>query len=157
MKKLLLLLIASPILSFGQIDIQNNLLSTSGSSFTNASVQVDFSFGEVFTAFVDDGTTLVTQGFEQSKAGEDLGVDEDVFGSFSVYPNPTSDFITLEAQIDQNFSVELIDMAGRLVHVYKLNGIVNKIDLRIYEAGTYQIIIKSEDGIISRIPVIKIK
>ena len=48
-------------------------------------------------------------------------------------------------------------MAGRLVHVYDFKGIVNKIDLRFYEAGTYQIIIKSEQGGITRIPVIKLK
>lgn len=153
--------------SFAQVAIQNNLLATAGDSQSNASVQVDYSLGEVFTAMIDDGSTVLTQGFHQPitrriyPAANDpditINVAEGDMESISIYPNPTQDYIVIKTPYQQGLSVELIDMTGRLVMTYDLNQTSNTLDLRSFEDGTYQLIIKTDQGQLSRIPVIKVK
>lgn len=168
MKTLLLLLTFIPLAVFGQVTIQNNLLSTSGGSQSNGNVVLDFSFGEVFTATFENSTNILTQGFEQPRGKRQIfgGMDtvkyqtsayiaEEDFGSFKVYPNPTLDFITLETSQQEDLHVELIDMTGRIIDYYDLNGIKSKMDLRSYENGTYYLLIRTKQGNQARIPIVK--
>src|SRR3989338_1515635 len=151
--RVLLLHIFCPMLSFGQLTIQNNLLATAGELQSNGTIQVEYSLGEVFTASIDDGTYLLTQGFNQPPRKRKISpsADVDAFISldevgeeaFKIYPNPTFDFLTIQAINFENVRIELIDMSGRMVHNYLLNQAVNKIDLRPFEDGTYQLIIHS--------------
>ena len=62
MKKLLLLgAIALSLNSLGQ-----EVVSTQGDSYTNASGSIDFTIGEVVINTVTDGTNDLTQGFHQT-------------------------------------------------------------------------------------------
>ena len=70
MKKLLLLgAIALSLNSLGQ-----EVVSTQGDSYTNASGSIDFTIGEVVINTVTDGTNDLTQGFHQTNWNF-LGVD----------------------------------------------------------------------------------
>jgi len=164
--KLLLLFIVCPVLSYGQLTIQNNLLATAGEVQSNGTIQVDYSLGEVFTSIVDDGIHFLTQGFQQAPRRRKISAtaDVDVFISVNeigeealkIYPNPTFDFLTIETESHENIHVELIDMSGRIVHDFFLNQATTKIDLRSYEDGTYQLIVHSSTEQLFRVPIVKI-
>ena len=61
MKKLLLLGLLLPAVSFGQ-----EVISSQGDSYSNASGSVDFTIGEVVIATGTDGNNDLTQGFHQT-------------------------------------------------------------------------------------------
>ncbi|CAG2532804.1 Por secretion system C-terminal sorting domain-containing protein [Maribacter dokdonensis] len=76
------------------------------------------------------------------------------FGSelFMMYPNPADSEVYLFFQPEYQedvYEVSIFDMSGRLVY-HSLNTKVNQIDVSSYQPGLYNIIIKGNDGIISK-------
>lgn len=68
-----------------------------------------------------------------------LGVNDfQLAKSFSVFPNPTIDFINVKANGDlNNLPYTLIDQNGRVVCEGKLEDVSNSIDVRQLSAGIY--------------------
>ena len=64
MKKLLLILIALPMIGFGQI-LSPSVIRSAGASFSNYTVSTDLTVGEVMVETFSNNTIL-TQGFHQS-------------------------------------------------------------------------------------------
>lgn len=63
--------------------------------------------------------------------------------SLSLFPNPTTDFITLKTDAKIN-AVSVVDIMGRKLNV-KLDG--NKVNVQSLPSGTYLINIETKDGI----------
>lgn len=66
---------------------------------------------------------------------------EDVFWrrDLKMYPNPASDFITVEISDDSPGELFVLDMAGRLVYHEKDFGRKKKVDVSFLEAGVYSV------------------
>ncbi len=62
----------------------------------------------------------------------------------TVSPNPTSGMIKISA--DQNFSVEVLDMTGRIIKSVNMNNNVANIDLSSEQSGMYIIRLTNEQG-----------
>ena len=71
-----------------------------------------------------------------------------------IYPNPATSTITLEG--DNLNTVAIYNMAGQLIRVEKLNGMVNTINLDV-EAGVYFFSVYDNNGnnSVSRVVVTK--
>lgn len=150
------------ISAFGQLSIQNQVLATSGESFTNGSMVLDFTFGETFTSILPMGTSyIVTQGFQQPfrkkiaiiqpiSSLEELGD----FG-IEVYPNPFRGELTIEVSENSQLQVTIYDNSGRLVHSSQLADIITNIDLSSLSVGNYQLILTDNQTQIGRMPIIK--
>ncbi len=91
--------------------------------------------------------------------GGSVGLDEAGDNIISVYPNPASDFIQLNLSSinDDIFSLELIDVTGKMVYNEKLTQIHNlsskTISTRNLQNGTYFLKVSSSKGEISK-PVV---
>jgi hypothetical protein len=147
-----------------QITIQNEVLSTSGNSYTTASNRViDFTFGEVFTTTLIGGSVIVfTQGFQQP-ARKKFGILDPILVSigeqmpngFSIYPNPFREDITVEIPWDSAVRIEIFDNTGRLVFKNQLSEVINTIDLSALAAGNYQLAFQNTEVFLGRISLIK--
>lgn len=85
----------------------------------------------------------------------DLGLDERNI-AFELFPNPTSDFLTVKSTGDPIAQIRVIDMNGKIVR--QLNGIsntANQIDLDNLPAGTYlvQVVDASGFGVSERVVI----
>ena len=79
-----------------------------------------------------------------------LGLDEeDLSKHFSIYPNPASDLLIIEPRSSLiNYTVSIFDLGGSLVSKTSIrSGNPQKIDLRSFEGGVYQLMINSKDFI----------
>lgn len=65
-----------------------------------------------------------------------------------VYPNPTDDDIIIELMNDQNneVSVEIYDVTGKLVYMNKVNSKSLKVDIKAYMNGSYVLMVKDYEG-----------
>lgn len=166
MKKILIFTFA--LLQFeylsSQIIIQNEVISTSGNSFTTASNRViDFTFGEVFTTTLNGvGVIVFTQGFQQPVRKKFgildpilVSIDEQMPNGFSVYPNPFREDITLEIPWDSAVRIEIFDNTGRLVFKGQLSEVINTIDLSALAVGNYQLVFQNKEAFLGRISLIK--
>jgi hypothetical protein len=150
-------------LASAQINIQNEVLSTAGNTFSTSTYQVDFTLGEVFTSTLSSSTgTVYTQGFQQPSKKKFgildpvlVSLEENVPIDFQVFPNPFRGEITIEVSEYTDLAVQLYDNTGRLVHNENLAEIVTTIDLSRLSVGNYQMILQSKEVFLGRISLIK--
>ena len=159
MKRLGLLVIGIGMtsLAFSQT-ASPELISSSGDSFNNATYQLDWSIGECVTATHTAGDFVITQGFHQNSyvvtTVEDLRADIEM----SVYPNPTTDFVSLNFAKVSNFgkvSYTVTDFSGRVLQTANFAGDIEQINFSNYAVGTYFISVVENNQLIKSFKIIK--
>lgn len=113
------------------------VVSTAGESYTNASGRIDFTIGEVIISTETNGAFDLTQGFHQTnfKLAE---LDDHSNGNLiSIFPNPAEDILTVQIGALQNVHYDLFDISGKLVERSKLNSEIPTINVNQLTAGTY--------------------
>lgn len=134
------------------------LVSSAGDSFNNTSYRLDWSIGECVTETHSAGTYIITQGFHQNTyiitAVEDFKSEIEM----SVYPNPTSDFISLIFAKVKNFgkvSYTVTDLSGKVLQYNDFANETEQIDFSTYANGTYLISISENNKQIKSFQIIK--
>jgi len=136
MKNLLLILIALPIIGFGQIT-SPSVISSSGNSYNNGGVNMDYTLGEIVVETQTNSTTILTQGFHQGVLKVNTSV-ENIDIKTKVYPNPTTNFIIIELEKNVNADILVYDINGKLVIKDKLNDENQKqFDFSFLKQGNY--------------------
>ena len=143
MKHLLLLLLSFPMLVFGQVT-SPSLISSSGDSYSNNNVNMDFSIGEVVIE-THQNNEILTQGFHQEILKIHTGVLElDLVTK--VYPNPTSDFVIVELENDNTGEILIYDINGKLMISDKLDDErIKQFDFSKFSQGNYLLHINIKD------------
>ena len=138
------------LLLFGALTLSLNSLgqevvSTQGDSYTNASGSIDFTIGEVVINTVTDGTNDLTQGFHQTNWNF-LGVDnhEQNFEA-TVYPNPMGTELYIQTENFEFVSYIIYDAAGRIVAENKLNALQTGIDVSTFAPSSYSLVLLNEN------------
>jgi hypothetical protein len=120
------------------------VVSTQGESYSNASANIDFTIGEVIIATETDGTNDITQGFHQTNWNF-LGV-EDFAPNFkaTIFPNPTSDFLNIKTSVFENVTYTLYDAMGKLVLQNILFAEQTTIQVSQLAPGAYSLTLNNE-------------
>ncbi len=77
--------------------------------------------------------------------------------SFSVYPNPASDVLTVEVDAVAASSVELVDLSGKLVATQSVGAGFNKVQFNVanVNAGLYFLSVRSANGVVTKKVIVK--
>ena len=144
MKKLLLILLCLPMIGFGQVT-SPSVVSSSGGSYSNGGVIMDYTLGEIVVEAYGSPTTILTQGFHQ----EILIITTEVVNidiKIKVYPNPTTSFLIVELEKNVNANILVYDINGRLVIKDRLNNEQQKqLDFSFLKQGNYLLHINIAD------------
>ena len=144
MKKLLLILIALPMIGFGQVT-SPSVISSSGGSYSNGNIIMDYTLGEIVVETHTNSTTILTQGFHQGV----LEVSTEVVNidiKTKVYPNPTTNFLIIELEKNVNADILVYDINGKLVIKDRLNNEQQKqLDFGFLKQGNYLLHINIAD------------
>jgi hypothetical protein len=74
-----------------------------------------------------------------------------------VYPNPAYDILNIETDFPIN-SIELLDINGKQIHLYKEINFLNSIDISDFQPGVFILTIRnSKNEVVNRSKVVKIK
>ena len=107
------------LLSFSvQAQTSHQVLSATGGDASGSGGTVAYSVGQIAYTTSTGATGSVAQGVEQAYEISSVGIKETALNiSLSVFPNPTSDFLTLKVQDYNNeaLSYNLLDEQGKLV------------------------------------------
>ena len=143
MKKLLLI----SAIALTSITYSQEVISTQGDSYSNASASIDFTIGEVVINTVSDGTNDLTQGLHQTNWNF-LGVDdhEQNFEA-TVYPNPMGTELFIEMENFKNSSYILYDAVGRIVANDNLSTLKTGIDVSTLAPSSYSLVLQDENQI----------
>jgi hypothetical protein len=144
MKKILLILIALPMIGFGQVTTPS-VVSSSGDSYSNGNVIMDYTLGEIVVETHANSTTILTQGFHQGDLKVSTQV-ENISIKTKIYPNPTTNFLIIELEKNVNADILVYDINGKLVIKDKLNEEQKKqLDFSFLNQGNYLLHINIAD------------
>jgi hypothetical protein len=143
-------------ITHSQMIVQNQALATSGNSFTDGNIVIDYTFGEVFTESLPLGSMYsVTQGFQQPSDVQFSTIGEIDASKISVYPNPFRSELNIEISKNQLYELFIFDNTGRFIKQIQLTKMINSIELSELAVGNYQVVLINQESLVTRIPVIK--
>ena len=120
------------------------VVSTQGDSYSNASGSIEFTIGEVVINTGSDGTNDLTQGFHQTNWNF-VGV-EDHAPNFEaiIFPNPTEDILNIRTSMFENVTYTLYDAQGKLVLQDVLSAEQTPIQVSQLAPGSYSLTLNNE-------------
>lgn len=159
MRKIALTFVGLVLTTLTMSQTQNpELVSSGGDSFKNSTYQLDWSVGEGITETLSGGNNILTQGFHQSSY-EITAIYEipNVEMNVLIYPNPTSDFISLKVESSKVESMQytITDLSGKVLATEKLHSTLQTLNFTNYSAGTYLISISQNNQLIKSFQIIK--
>lgn len=118
------------------------VVSTQGDSYSNASANIDFTLGEIVINTRTSGTIELTQGFHQTNWNF-VGI-QDHSPSFNatIFPNPTSEVLNIRTSAYKNVSFIVFDTKGNLVLQDKLTAEQTTIQVSKLATGSYSVVLK---------------
>jgi len=148
MHKLLILFFG--LIGVGWVQAQSlspEVIASAGNHFSGTHAQMSWTLGE---AVIETYSAQLTQGFHQTNLII-VGVDDPVADfPVRVYPNPTSGWVSIEAQPSAPaFSVELSNAQGRILLSRTATGpqgLPHTLDLSGYAPGLYLLRLRNQDS-----------
>lgn len=122
-------------------------VATAGSILSNSSGSISFTIGEGVANTLTKGDKTITQGFQQGNLSVSMVSElKDLDFSISVFPNPTTDVLTLKLNKEDMTGLQylLFDMNGRLLSQKNLETNETTINVKQLSNGLY--LIKVQDG-----------
>ena len=147
------------LLSFSvQAQTSHQVLSATGGDASGSGGTVAYSVGQIAYTTSTGTTGSVAQGVEQAYEIYSVGIKETTLNiSLSVFPNPTSDFLTLKVQDYNNeaLSYNLLDEQGKLVLNEQITTQDTQIAMSTLARGSYFINIVQANKKIQTFKIIK--
>lgn len=131
------------------------VISTQGESYSTANGNIDFTIGEVIISTGTNGTNTLTQGFHQTNWNF-VGLEDHSPGyQVSIFPNPSSDVLNIQAEMFENVTYRLYDAQGKLVLQNLLSAELTPIRVIDLPVGSYSLTLTSEREILKTFKLIK--
>ena len=154
-----ILIFLSFLFSFSiKAQTSHQVLSASGGDATGSGGSVAYSVGQIVYTTSTGTTGSVAQGVEQAYEIYSVGIKETTLNiSLSVFPNPTSDFLTLKVEDYNNeaLSYNLIDEQGKLILSAQITNQETQVAMSTLARGSYFINIVQANKKIQTFKIIK--
>ena len=120
------------------------VVATQGDSYTNSSGSIDFTIGEVVINTGSDGSNDLTQGFHQTNWNFVSIEDHVPSYEATIFPNPTSEILTIRTSSFENVTYTLYDARGKLVIQDKLSSVQTPIQVSQLAPGAYSLTLNND-------------
>ncbi|ASS49278.1 MAG: hypothetical protein A3D31_03865 [Candidatus Fluviicola riflensis] len=131
------------------------VVSTQGDSYSNASGNIDFTIGEVVINTASNGSNDLTQGFHQTNWNFLGTEDHDPAYEVTIFPNPTQDQLNIRTNSFENVICSFYDAEGKLVLQSNLTAEQTSIPVSQLATGSYSLILNNGTQNIKTIKLIK--
>jgi hypothetical protein len=132
------------------------IVTTAGEYYQSGSGSISWTLGELSTEFYSTSNGDVSQGFQQ------VIIEETVTGlalysemNIDVYPNPTSDQITIHVDKRENLFYQLMDTNGGVIESGKLLQTETLLKISHFSPGVYILLLQNEQNPLSVFRIIK--
>ena len=147
------------LLSFSMIaQTSHQVLSATGGDASGSGGSVAYSVGQIVYTTSTGTSGSVAQGVEQAYEISSVGIKETALNiSLSIFPNPTSDYLTLKVEDYNNeaLSYSLLDEQGKLVLNEQITNQVTQVAMSNLARGAYFINVLQENKKIQTFKIIK--
>jgi len=148
--------IAFLFLGLGGLHAQQTITTTGGEA-TGTGGTASYTVGQV-VYITNTGTNgSVAQGVQQPyEISTTVGINETSINlELSVYPNPTTNYLTLKTEDNSELSYQLYDIQGKIIENKKVNSNSTNISLEKQPMATYFLKVTKNNQIIKTFKIIK--
>ncbi|AUC75681.1 T9SS type A sorting domain-containing protein [Olleya sp. Bg11-27] len=144
------------LLALGGLQAQDNTLTTGGEAIGPGGT-VSYSVGQIVYSTLTEAAGSVSQGLQQPfEIFTTLGVNETTINlALNVYPNPTSDFLTLKTKKTEGLTIQLYDLQGKVLINQTVNSTSTNISLENQQSATYLLNVLKNNQIVKTFKIIK--
>ncbi|MCF6183857.1 MAG: T9SS type A sorting domain-containing protein [Bacteroidales bacterium] len=132
-------------LGFAQLTIKKSSIDSGGQIAQVGTTSMISTIGEVVVQENTQTNIHISEGFISPEMLSSLSIDNyTTLEGISIYPNPTVDFVNIEAVNAGNLNITLFDLNGRIL-LYKrfISSDSKQINMKPYTAGTYMLVVKN--------------
>ena len=147
-QSLLLLFCTIGLHSFAQESV-----NSSGGDATGIGGSAAYSIGQIVYTSNSSSTGTISQGVQQAYEIYEVGlVDGEQVVSVQVYPNPTSQFITLDFHDSflSSYTVQLTDIQGKLIQEVEITDKKTELNLSHLSTASYYLVLTQKNKIIKK-------
>lgn len=154
--KTTLMSVAFLLLGLEGLQAQETVPATGGDA-TGAGGSSSYTVGQVVYTTNTGSNGSVAQGVQQPyEISVTTGVNETTINlELSVYPNPTTDYLTLKVEKTEGLSYQLYDLQGKVIASKTVNGTSTNISLEEQPTATYFLNVVNNNQIVKTFKVIK--
>ncbi|CAN5255234.1 hypothetical protein BH09BAC5_BH09BAC5_04600 [soil metagenome] len=130
--------------------------NAAGGDASGSGGTVAYSVGQIIYTTNSGATGTSAQGVQQPYEIYTTGIDQS-FQSISVivFPNPTSETLTLQVNDFNNLQYEMFDAEGKLILSNNINATKSEIEMKNLATGTYFINVNKENKKVQSFKIIK--
>jgi hypothetical protein len=128
--------------------LAQQVISTAGNTLGNENGSISYTIGEGVAQTLSKGDKTITQGFQQANISVSMLSElKDLDFSISVFPNPTSDVLTLKVNKEDvtGFQYLIFDINGKLLSQKNLESPETSVPVNQLANGIY--ILKVQSGL----------
>jgi hypothetical protein len=140
----------------GEVQAQQNSIPSGGEA-TGLGGTASYSVGQVVYTTNTGTNGSVAQGVQQPyEISTTAGINETTINlEMSVYPNPTTNYLTLKTEDNSNLSYQLYDLQGKVIENKKINANSTTIKMEALPNAVYLLKIKNNSQIVKSFKIIK--
>jgi Secretion system C-terminal sorting domain len=148
--------IAFLLLGLGSLHAQQTV-TTTGSEATGAGGTASYTVGQVVYTTNTGTNGSVAQGVQQPyEISTTVGINETTINlELSVYPNPTTDFLTLKVEKAEGLTVQLYDLQGKVITSKTVSSTSTNISLEEQPTAIYFLNVTKNNQIVKTFKIIK--
>ena len=136
--------------------ISQEVVSSAGDSYSNSSLQADFTIGEVVIESISTADIVFTQGFQQPMLSTVLAIDKEVY-NIEIYPNPVKQFLRIElSNPTHDIKYHLVDIQGNIIDRGDLHESETPISFMDQQPGIYFLVLSNADYQLKTYKIIKV-
>jgi len=148
--------VAFLLLGLGGLHAQESPTAAGGEA-TGSGGTASYSIGQVVYTTNTGTNGSVAQGVQQPfEISTTVGINEtSIHLEMSVYPNPTTDYLTLKVEDNSNLSYQLYDLQGKVIENKKVNANSTIITMEALPKATYFLRVTDNKNTVKTFKVIK--
>ena len=150
--------VAFLLLGLGGLHAQESPTATGGEA-TGVGGSACYSIGQVVYTTNTGSNGSVEQGVQQPyEISATVGINESSISlEMSVYPNPTTNYLTLKVEITKNLSYQLFDMQGKVIVSKKITDNTTTVVMESLPTSTYLLKVTDSNKTVKTFKIIKNK
>lgn len=137
-------------------------LNASGNDATGSAGTVTYSIGQLFYTYIGSPVYNVAQGIQHEESSETLSTLENTIEpkiEMFIFPNPTTDFVTLNTQAlsfeNEPQSYQLFDLQGRLLLQNTIKQTETQINLSNFNTAVYILRVYANNKVLKTFKILK--
>lgn len=148
--------VAFLLLGIGGLQAQESPTATGGEA-TGAGGTASYSVGQVVYTSAAGTNGSVSQGVQQPyEISTTVGINETSINlEMSVYPNPTTDYLTLKVADLETLNFQLIDLQGKVIANKKVTNATTIIKMEELPKATYLLKVTNNKQVVKTFKIIK--